>query len=181
MQRAEVGGGRCLSLGCMHMPVGIQLFLVNSKSTCQIRQIRQMPNAKKDCRLKLPNSKQQTTNKPITEEVGPGTWYIAGLAAGFGFAFVPVFGFRLPAGCGLPKAKSSSRCANTHTTTGDPHMPVACLYGLWLGHFARSSLRRDVAFSPPSLHKACVCVSTTDNWTSRGPVFAAGKADMPVQ
>jgi hypothetical protein len=93
----------------MHMPVGIQLFLVNSKSTCQIRQIRQMPNAKKDCRLKLPNSKQQTTNKPIAEEVGPGTWYIAGLAAGFGFAFVPVFGFRLPAGCGLPKAKSQKQ------------------------------------------------------------------------
>jgi hypothetical protein len=39
-------------------------------------------------------------------------------------------------------------------------MPVACLYGLWLGHFVRSSLRRDVASLPRFLHKA-VRVSTT--------------------
>jgi hypothetical protein len=39
-------------------------------------------------------------------------------------------------------------------------MSVACLYDLWLGHFARSPLRRDVAFSPRFLHKV-VRVSTT--------------------
>jgi hypothetical protein len=38
-------------------------------------------------------------------------------------------------------------------------MSVACLYDLWLGHFARSSLRRDVVFSPRFLHNAVrVCV-----------------------
>jgi hypothetical protein len=35
-------------------------------------------------------------------------------------------------------------------------MSDACLHGLWLDHFARSSLRRDVASSSPFLHKACV-------------------------
>ena len=35
-------------------------------------------------------------------------------------------------------------------------MSVACLHDLWLGHFVRSSLRRDVNSSPPPLHKACV-------------------------
>jgi hypothetical protein len=35
-------------------------------------------------------------------------------------------------------------------------MSVACLHELWLGHFARSPLRRDVAFSPLFLHHACV-------------------------
>jgi hypothetical protein len=42
-----------------------------------------------------------------------------------------------------------------------------CMYDLWLGHFARSSLRRDVAFSPRFfLHKA-VRVSTTGHQGSQ--------------
>jgi hypothetical protein len=45
-------------------------------------------------------------------------------------------------------------------------MSVACLHDLWLGHFARSSLQRDVAFSPPFVHKA-VRVSTTGHQGSQ--------------
>jgi hypothetical protein len=53
-------------------------------------------------------------------------------------------------------------------------MLAVYLHGLWLGNFVRSSLRRDVAFSPPFLQKRCLY----PNWTSREPVLAAGKADV---
>jgi hypothetical protein len=57
-------------------------------------------------------------------------------------------------------------------------MSVACLHDLWLRHFARSSLRRDVAFSPPSLHKACVYPQLDIKGAS---IFGAGKEDMHVR
>ena len=58
---------------------------------------------------------------------------------------------------GLRKAVAD---ATTHTPPHEIRMSVACLHRLWRGHFLRSFLRRDVAFSPPFLHKA-VRVSTT--------------------
>jgi hypothetical protein len=69
---------------------------------------------------------------------------------------------------GLRKAVAD---ATTHATP--PHeirMSVACLYGLWRGLVTSSEascgLRRDVAFSPPFLHKA-VRVSTTGHQGSQ--------------
>jgi hypothetical protein len=65
---------------------------------------------------------------------------------------------------GLQKALED---ATTHTpTTGNPHAICMYMYDLWLGHFARSSLRRDVAFSPRFLHNA-VRVSTTGHQGSQ--------------
>jgi hypothetical protein len=55
---------------------------------------------------------------------------------------------------------------HAHTPPQEIRMSVACLYDLWLGHFARSSLRRDVAFSPRFLHNA-VRVSTTGHQGSQ--------------
>jgi hypothetical protein len=46
-------------------------------------------------------------------------------------------------------------------------MSVACLYDLWLGHFTRSPLRRDVAFSPRFLMHKAVRVSTTGHQGSQ--------------
>jgi hypothetical protein len=56
--------------------------------------------------------------------------------------------------------------ATTHTPPQEIRMSVAFLCGLWLGHFARSSLRREVAFSPHFLHNA-VRVSTTGHQGSK--------------
>ena len=56
--------------------------------------------------------------------------------------------------------------ATTHPPPHEIRMSVACLHRLWRGHFLRSSLRRDVAFSPPFLHKA-VRVSTTGHQGSQ--------------
>jgi hypothetical protein len=53
-------------------------------------------------------------------------------------------------------------------------MLAVYLHDLWLGNLVRSSLRRDVAFSPSFLQKRCLYL----NWTSREPVLAAGKEDM---
>jgi hypothetical protein len=56
--------------------------------------------------------------------------------------------------------------ASTPPSPQEIRMSVACLHDLWLGHFARSSLRRDVTISPPFLHKA-VRVSTTGHQGSQ--------------
>jgi hypothetical protein len=59
-------------------------------------------------------------------------------------------------------------------------MSVACLYDLWLGHFVRQKLlaaRRGLLAALPAQSGACI----HNNWTSREPVFAAGKEDILVQ
>jgi hypothetical protein len=83
------------------------------------------------------------------------------------------FGRRLPVHAGARNWFSAARGlrkavadATTHTPPQEIRMSVACLYDLWLGHFARSSLRRDVAFSPCFLHNA-VRVSTTGHQGSQ--------------
>ena len=83
-------------------------------------------------------------------------------------------GARSKLGFGGPRAaKSSLRCANTHPTTGDPHVSRMSAWSLAWPLRQKPLLRRDVASSPSSLHKAQsgVCIH---NWTSMEPVFAAG-------
>ena len=53
-------------------------------------------------------------------------------------------------------AKSSCRCQPPPTTTHEIRMSVACLHGLWFGHFARSFLRRTWRSRHPSCTKRCV-------------------------
>jgi hypothetical protein len=74
-------------------------------------------------------------------------------------------------------AKSSLRCIDTPLTTGDPHVSRMSAWSLAWPLCQKSPLRRDVAFSPPSTLPAQsgACIH---NWTSREPVFAAGKEDM---
>jgi hypothetical protein len=77
---------------------------------------------------------------------------------------------------GLPKAVED---ASTPPSPQEIRMSVACLHGLWLGHFASLELlaaRRGLLVTLPAQSGACI-----HNWTSREPVFAAGKDDILVQ
>jgi hypothetical protein len=58
-------------------------------------------------------------------------------------------------------------------------MSVACLYGLWLDNFVRSSLRCKVAFSSSSLQKRCVYPQLDIKGASI--CCSAGEEDMLVQ
>ena len=74
---------------------------------------------------------------------------------------------------GLRKAVAD---ATTHIPPHEIRMSVACLHDLWLGHFASLELlaaRRGLLVTLPAQSGACI-----HNWTSREPVFAAGKEDM---
>jgi hypothetical protein len=86
-----------------------------------------------------------------------------------------------PVSGGPRAAKSSLRACmpppHTHTPPQEIRMLAAYLHDLWLGNLVRSSLRRDVAFSPSFLQKRCLYL-VYPNWTSREPVLAAGKEDM---
>jgi hypothetical protein len=79
---------------------------------------------------------------------------------------------------GPPAAKSSWRCPHTHTTTGGPHVsrisarPVASL-ATWSGASCGATWR---SRHPPCTKRAC-----SHNWTSREPVFAAGKEEILAQ
>jgi hypothetical protein len=62
-------------------------------------------------------------------------------------------GFRRPAGC----QKQLEVLPHIHHPPQEVRMLAAYLHDLWLGNLVRSSLRRDVAFSPSAfLHKARV-------------------------
>ena len=74
-------------------------------------------------------------------------------------------------------AKSSWRCPHTHTTTGGPHVsrisarPIA--WQLGQGASCGATWR--------SRHPSCTKRACSHNWTSREPVFAAGKEEILVQ
>jgi hypothetical protein len=78
-------------------------------------------------------------------------------------------------GFGGPRAvKSSRRCVDTPLTTGDPHVSRMSAWPLaWPLRQELLAARHGLLATLPAQSGACI-----HNWTSREPVFAAGKEGM---